>query len=182
MTGWLNHLSISRKLFIAPTVAVLLLSLMAPLAIISLGQQAELLEELTTTEVEKFATMAAFERAVPEASNLSNRIIALASNSDDPPALKRLVADMDKRLGEAASLIDRLSSLSLVGGDKEIVASLAKFLKAYTVAVRQVANMAVADAATAYMMSANGEKFYVELQTQLDALRDFERKRSVAKH
>src|SRR5664280_2206263 len=176
------NLSITRKLFIAPAVAVILLSLMAPLAIYSLGQQAQLLDELTTTEVEKAATMAALGRAVPEASNLSYRTIALASNSEDPAAVKRLVADMDKRLGEAASLIGRLGSFDLVAGEREIVASLGKSLKAYTEANRQVATMAAADAATAYMMTAGGEKFYAELQAQLDGLRDLERKRSVAKH
>jgi methyl-accepting chemotaxis protein len=182
VTRWLANLSITWKLFIAPAVAVILLSLMAPLAIYSLGQQAKLLDELTTTEVEKAATMAALGRAVPEASNLSYRTIALASNSDDAAAVRRLVADTEKRLGEAASLIDRLGSFDLVQGQKEIVASLGKSLKAYTAANRQVATMAAADAATAYVMSGNGEKFYVELQTQLDALRDFERKSSVAKH
>jgi methyl-accepting chemotaxis protein len=182
VTGWLANLSITRKLFIAPAVAVILLSLMAPLAIYSLGQQAKLLDELTTTEVDKAATMAALGRAVPEASNLSYRTIALASNSDDPAAIKRLVADMDKRLGEAASLIDRLRSFDLIEGETEIVANLGKSLKAYTDAVRQVATMAAADAATAYMTTASGEKFYAELQTQLDGLRDFERRHSVAKH
>ena len=182
MTRWLANLSITRKLFIAPTVAVILLSLMAPLAIYSLGQQAKLLDELTTSEVEKAAAMAALGRAVPEASNLSYRTIALASNSDDPAAIKRLVADMDKRLGEAASLIDRLSSFDLVEGEREIVTSLGKSLKAYTAAVGQVATMAAADAATAYMTTATGEKIYAELQTQLDGLRDVERRRSVAKH
>jgi methyl-accepting chemotaxis protein len=182
VTGWLANLSITRKLFIAPAVAVILLSLMAPLAIYSLGQQAKLLDELTTTEVDKAATMAALGRAVPEASNLSYRTIALASNSDDPAAIKRLVADMDKRLGEAASLVDRLRSFDLIEGETEIVANLGKSLKAYTDAVRQVATMAAADAATAYMTTASGEKFYAELQTQLDGLRDFERRHSVAKH
>jgi methyl-accepting chemotaxis protein len=182
VTRWLANLSITRKLFIAPAVAVILLSLMAPLAIYSLGQQAKLLDELTTTDVEKAATMAALGRAVPEASNLSNRTIALASNSDEPDAIKRLVADMDRRLGEAASLIERLASFDLVAGEKEIVASLAKSLKAYTDANHQVATMAAADAATAYMMSSNGEKFYAELQTQLDSLRDVERRNSVARH
>jgi methyl-accepting chemotaxis protein len=182
VTRWLANLSITRKLFIAPAVAVILLSLMAPLAIYSLGQQAKLLDELTTTDVEKAATMAALGRAVPEASNLSNRTIALASNSDEPDAIKRLVADMDRRLGEAASLIERLATFDLVAGEKEIVASLAKSLKAYTDANHQVATMAAADAATAYMMSSNGEKFYAELQTQLDSLRDVERRNSVARH
>jgi len=182
VTRWIANLSITRKLFIAPAVAVILLSLMAPVAIYSLGQQAKLLDELTTSEVEKAAAMAALGRAVPEASNLSYRTIALASNSDDPAAIKRLVADMDKRLGEAASLIGRLRAFDLVEGEKEIVAGLDRSLKAYTDAVRQVATMAAADAATAYMMTASGEKSYAGLQTQLDALGDFERKRSVTKH
>jgi hypothetical protein len=98
VTRWLANLSITWKLFIAPAVAVILLSLMAPLAIYSLGQQAKLLDELTTTEVEKAATMADLGRAVPEASNLSYRTIALASNSDDAAAVRRLVADTDERL------------------------------------------------------------------------------------
>jgi methyl-accepting chemotaxis protein len=179
---WLSNLSITRKLFIAPAIAVMLLSLMAPLAIYSLGQQSSLLAELTTTEVEKAATMAALGRAVPEANNLSNRMIALASNSEDPAAIKGLVGAMDKRLAEAASLIDRLGSFDLVAAEREIVASLGKSLKAYTQSNRQVATMAAADAATAYMVSANGERFYLELQSQLDGLRDLERTRATAKH
>jgi len=75
-----------------------------------------------------------------------------------------------------------LAPFDLVEGEREIVASLGKSLKAFTEANRQICTMAAADAATAYMMSANGAKFYAELQTQLDGLRDFERKRSVAKH
>jgi methyl-accepting chemotaxis protein len=182
MTRWLANLSITRKLFIAPAVAVILLSLMAPLAIYSLGQQAKLLEEVTTTEVDKAAATAALARAIPEASKLSNRSIALASNSEDAAAVKRLITDLDKRLGEAASLVERLRSFDLADGEKEIVTNLGISLKAYTEANHQIATMTAADAATAYMMSANGEKFYTELQTQLDELREFERRHSAEKH
>jgi methyl-accepting chemotaxis protein len=182
MTRWLANLSIARKLFIAPAIAVLLLSLMAPLAIYSLSQQAKLLDTLTTTEVEKAATITALSRAVPEASSLSNRIIALASNSTDAASIKRLNAEMDKRLGEAATLIDRLGSFELFDGEKEVVAGLGKALRSYGETSRQIATMAAADVATAYMISANGEKFYADLLTKLDGLRDIERKRATAAH
>ncbi|MGY4622890.1 HAMP domain-containing protein [Bradyrhizobium sp. USDA 4486] len=182
MAGWLNNVSITRKLFIAPTIAVLLLSLMAPLAIYSLDQQANLLEELTTVDVEKANTMAALGSAVPEAGRIVNRFIALASNTDDPAALSRLAGDMERQLGEAASLSEKISSATPADGDRNVVVALEKALKAYTVITRQVVNMAASDAATGYLMSNNGEKSYAELQSALDALRDRERKRALAKH
>ncbi|MGH6713279.1 MAG: methyl-accepting chemotaxis protein [Bradyrhizobium sp.] len=180
MTGWLANLTIARKLFIAPSVAVVLLSLMAPLAIYSLGQQAKMLAQLTTTEIEKASTMAALGRAIPEASSLVNRTIALASNSDDRAAVERLALSLEKRLNDAASLIDRLLSVDLVDAEKEIVLDLAKSLKAYADTSGRAARMISVDTATAYLMSANGNKFYDALLRQLDSLRDLERERSAA--
>ena len=59
---------------------------------------------------------------------------------------------------------------------------LSKALTSYATMSRQVATMAAADVATAYMLSANGEKSYGELLNKLDALRDLERGRSSAQH
>jgi len=182
MKRWLADLSITRKLFVAPAIAVLLLSMTAPLVLTSLAGQERLLDRLTTVEVEKTATADALARVIPEASSIENQLIALASNSNDAAAVKRLSAEMDKRLGEAASLIDKLASFEMLDGEKEIVAGLGKTLKTYGDASHQVATMAAADAATAYMISANGQKAYGELLSKLDALHEIGRQRSVAAH
>ena len=182
MKRWLANLSITRKLFIAPAIAVLLLSMTAPLVLTSLSSQARLLERLTTIEVDKAATMAALARAIPEASSLGNRIIALASNASDDAAIKRLTADMDQRLGEAASQIERLAGFAMLDGEKEIVTGLGTTLKSYRDASHQLATMAAADAATAYMVSANAQKLYEDLLGKLAALREIERRHAAAVH
>src|SRR5215831_8100429 len=107
---WTRNIRISRKISIAPAVAIVLLSLMAPLALRELAEQSKLLEAATTTAADKAATVAALSRTIPEASSLTNRIIALASNSDDAEVVKRLIADMNKRLGDAASLIGKMNA------------------------------------------------------------------------
>ena len=57
MFGMIDRLTanirITRKLLIAPGVAVVLLSLMAPLALKSLGDQTRLIERLTTVEASR---------------------------------------------------------------------------------------------------------------------------------
>ena len=55
---WTANIRITRKLLIAPGVAIVLLSLMAPLALKSLDDQARLIERFTTVEMEKSATIA----------------------------------------------------------------------------------------------------------------------------
>ncbi len=176
------NIRISRKLFIAPTIAIVLLSLMAPLALKSLGDQSQLLEKLTTVEVDKSATVAALERAIPEAGGLANRLIALASNSDDEKALEKLSAQMEKRLADATAMIAKLSGMELNSQEREIVGDLDKILKAYAGTSKQVAAMVGADVPTAYMIGGNGEKSYAELLTKLDSLLEIERAQAAAAH
>jgi methyl-accepting chemotaxis protein len=178
----LANLSIAVKLFIAPAIAILLLSMTAPLVLSSLASQARLLERLTTIEVEKSATLAALARTIPEASSLANRLVGLASNSSDAAAIKRLSADLDKHLGDAASLIVRLSGFEMFDGEKEIVAGLGEDMKSYSTASHQVAVMAAEDAGMAYMLTSNGERVYTGLLGKLDALRDLEHRRATAAH
>ena len=159
---WTANIRISRKLLIAPGIAILLLSLMAPLALKSLGDQTRLIERLTTIEMQKSTTVAALERAVPEASAVLNRVIALAGNSDDSAAIKRLAAEVNKRLADAAALIAKLAESDLSEREKQVVADLGKALKAYAESSGAVINMVAADVSTAYMMSQNGEKAYAE--------------------
>ena len=179
---WTANIRISRKLFIAPSIAIILLSLMAPLALKSLGDQTRVLERLTTTEVDKSATIAALERAFPEASKSLNRLIALASNTEDAASVKLLVAEMDKRLADAASLLDKLSASDLTAQEKPVVADLGKALKTYAETSRQVAAMVTSDVPTAYMMSANGEKAYAELLAKLESLLEIERAQAASAH
>jgi len=182
MTRWLANLPITWKLFIAPAVAVALLSLMAPLGLHSLSRQAGVIEELTTSVVEKAAVETSLVRAVTEASNVTNRLIALASNSEDAAAVKRLAAEQDKWLNEAALQVDKLATFNSDDAEKAIVGDLGKTLKAYAGVSRQVAGMAAVDVPTAYMVSANGQKSYDELMTKLADLRELGRTRSAAQH
>ncbi|MBV8538084.1 MAG: MCP four helix bundle domain-containing protein [Alphaproteobacteria bacterium] len=179
---WTANVRISRKLFIAPSIAIVLLSLMAPLALMSLSEQARLLDRLTTTEVDKSATVAALERAVPEAGGLLNRLLALASNSNDEKGLEKVGKEMDARLSDAASMVAKLAGMNLVAEERQVVEEVAKTLKAYAGTSKQIASMVAADAATAYMMSANGEKNYAELLTKLNQLIDIERTQAAAAH
>ena len=179
---WTANIRISRKLLIAPAVAIVLLSLMAPLALKSLGDQTQLIERLTTTEVEKSMTIAALERAIPEASGELNRIMALASNSDDDAGVKRLTAGMNKRLGEAAALIAQLAGSELSEREKQVVGDLGKALTAYTQSSGSVIAMVAGDVPTAYMMSRNGEKSYGELLARLDDLLAIERTQAASAH
>ena len=179
---WTANVRITRKLLIAPGVAVALLSLMAPLALKSLGDQTRLIERLTTVEVEKSATIASLERAVPEASAGLNRAIALAGNSDDAAAVKRLAADMNKRVADAAALIAKLGASDLSAREKQVVADLGTALTAYKQSSDAVINMVAADVSTAYMMSQNGEKAYAQLLAKLDDLLAIERSEAAAAH
>jgi methyl-accepting chemotaxis protein len=179
---WTANIRISRKLSIAPAVAIVLLSLMAPLALRALSDQAKLLEAITTTGAERAATVAALARAIPEASSLSNRIIALASNSDDAQAVKALSADMDKRLADGTALIEKLAATNLPDEERKVVADLAQALKSYAEASKPVIAMVVSNAPTAYMMSANGEKFYAALLGKLNELLDLERAQAAVAH
>ena len=179
---WTANIRITRKLLIAPGVAIVLLSLMAPLALKSLGDQSRLIERLTTVEIEKSATIASLERAVPEASAGLNRAIALAGNSDDAAAVKRLAAAMNQRLADAAALIAKLDGSELSARERQVVTELAKALTAYKQSSDAVVNMVAADVSTAYMMSQNGEKAYTQLLGKLDDLLAIERSEAAAAH
>ena len=179
---WIANIRISRKLLIASGVAIVLPSLMAPLALRSLSAQSQLIERVTTVGAEKSATVAALVRAIPEASSLTNRIIALASNSNDAQAIKQLTAEMEKRFADATALIAKLAASELTDNEKQVVTDLGKALKAYADSSRQVAVMAPGDGATAYMISANGEKFYAEILTKLNDLLAIEHAQAVTAH
>jgi hypothetical protein len=164
---WLANIRISRKLFIAPGVAIVLLSLTAPLALVGLGKQARLIDLLTSTGAEKSATVTALVGTIPEASSLTNRIVALASNASDAQSVKQLTAEMEKQLTTARSLAEKLRTFELAPRETQVVNDLGKALKTYAEASRQIAALAANDGATAYMMSANGQQAYAELQKKL---------------
>jgi methyl-accepting chemotaxis protein len=179
---WIGNIRISRKLLIASSVAIVLPSLMAPVALRSLSEQSQLIERVTTVDAEKSATVAALVRAIPEASSFTNRIIALASNSTDEQAIKRLTAEMDKRFADATSLIGKLAASDLADHERQVVTEIGKDLKAYADSSRKVAVMAPGDGATAYMISGNGEKFYADLSAKLNDLLAIERAEAVSAH
>src|SRR5215469_8090196 len=133
---WTANIGMARKLLIAPGFAILLLSLMAPLALKSLGDQTRLIEHLTTIEMEKAAAIAALERAIPETNGELRGIIALAANSND-----------------AAALIAKLGESELSEPERRAVAELGKALTEYRQSIAPVISMVTADVATAYMMS-----------------------------
>ena len=182
MFRWLVNMSITRKLFIAPVVAIVLLSLMAPLGLSSLGRQEKLLGELTSTEVDKAATVAALSRAIPEVHSAVYHVIALASNSEDAGAVAQVVGDLEKQLGEAASLVDRLDAFDIGDTEKSIVASLKADLGSYAQVCKKIGAIAGGDAAVAFVTSTNGEKHYAALLSKLDELGNAERKRMDANH
>ena len=179
---WLSNVAIKWKLFIAPVLAVFLLSLMAPLALYALSKQADLLDEMTTTEVQKAATITALARAVPEVSSLVNRTLVLASNSDDTSMVDRLVAETARRLAEAAKLTSDLGAFSIPKSERDVVAALGKDLDAYKELTRRIGEMASSEPAVAYMTSTNGEKLYAQLLHHLDSLRDLENQGTAAAH
>src|SRR5215469_1550841 len=150
---WTANIGMARKLLIAPGFAILLLSLMAPLALKSLGDQTRLIEHLTTIEMEKAAAIAALERAIPETNGELRGIIALAANSNDGAAVKRLTTQMNQRLGDAAALIAKLAESELSEPERRAVAELGKALTEYRQSIAPVISMVTADVATAYMMS-----------------------------
>src|SRR3974390_1093042 len=138
---WTANIRMSRKLLIAPGIAILLLALMAPLAIKSLEDQTRLIERLTTVEMEKARTIAALQRAIPEASGKLKGSIALAANSDDSAAVKRLTAKINQGLGDAAALIAKLDQSQLSGRERQAVTELHKTLTEYRQSTAPVIKM-----------------------------------------
>jgi methyl-accepting chemotaxis protein len=179
---WIANIKISRKMLIASGVAIALPSLMAPVALQSLGQQSQLIERLTTVDAQKSATIAALVRAIPEASSLTNRIIALASNSSEKDAIAKLTAEMNKHFADATALVTKLAASPLTDKERQAVTDIAKNLKSYADSSGKVAAMAPGDGATAYMISGNGEKFYADLSTKLNELLDIESAQAAAAH
>lgn len=179
---WIANIRISRKLFIGSGIAVILLSLMAPLAIVSLDAQSSLLARLTTTDAEKSATIEQLVREIPEANGLMYRIIALASNANDAGAVKRLTGDMDQHFAHAKAMIDKLAASRLSAKERQVITGLGKTLKSYVASSDQVAGMAGSSVATAYMMSANGDQDYTALLAKLTELSNVEHAQAVAAH
>ncbi len=179
---WTANLRISKKLLIASGTAILLMSLTAPLALKSLSDQATMINDLTTIEVDKSEMVAKLERAIPEASNSLNRVIALASNSEDAESVKRLNGEVGKRLGDAVSALDALGNVKLTDEERKVVDDIRVSLKAYAATSQSIINMVGADAPTAFMMSANGEKAYAALEGKLALFLEVERRDANLEH
>jgi methyl-accepting chemotaxis protein len=179
---WTANIRITTKLLIASGIAILLLSLTAPVALRSLSEQAQMIDRLTTSEVDKAAMVAALDRTVPEAGSSLNRVLALASNTDDANAVKRLNDEATKHLADAAALLAKLDAVGLDNEEHKIVDEIRQSLKAYAASSQNMMNMVGADAATAYMMSANGEKDYATLLAKLTDFEAIERQHANADH
>src|SRR5258708_27258299 len=117
------NLPIIAKLVLAPAVSILLLSLMVPMALHAINSQSVLLTGLSTLEADKHAASAALARALPEASNQLNRLIALRSNSDDVAAGKRVSDALETALAQTAAQVDRLSHFSLSAEERQVLDS-----------------------------------------------------------
>jgi methyl-accepting chemotaxis protein len=165
------NLPIIAKLVLAPAVSILLLSLMVPMSLRAINSQSALLTRLTTVDAEKHAVSAALSRALPEASNQLNRLIALRSNSDDVEAGKRMNDTLETALAQSAAQVDRLSHFLLSDDERRVLDSLAKPLADFTSAARQAAKMAQADdVASAFITGNQSSKQYAAMMAGVDAL------------
>src|ERR1700722_14307184 len=126
------NLPIIAKLVLAPAVSILLLSLMVPMSLHAINSQSALLTRLTTVEAEKHAASAALARALPEASNQLNRLIALRSNSDDLEAGKRVADTLETALAHTAEQVDRLAHFPLSAEERQVLDSMTKPLADFT--------------------------------------------------
>jgi methyl-accepting chemotaxis protein len=165
------NLPIIAKLVLAPAVSILLLSLMVPMSLHAINSQSALLTRLTTVEADKHATSAALARALPEASNLLNRLIALRSNSDDVEAGKRVSDTLDTALAQIAELVTRLGRFPLSGEERQVLDSMTKPLADFTTAAKLAAKMAQSDdAANAFITGNQSSKQYTAMMAGVDAL------------
>jgi CHASE3 domain sensor protein len=168
------------KLLIAPLICTLVLSPLVPMAWYAVNTQSALLQRLTTTEAEKQATITALARAVPEASNGVNRLIALASNSDDVQANKRLAAALGRDLTRATALLDRFANFPLYPEEKVVLDKLHEPMRQFALAARDAAGLAVAnDSANAFITGNQSSKQYAALLDGLTALEKIEDQRAV---
>src|SRR5450631_623930 len=165
------NLPIIAKLLLAPAVSILLLSLMVPMSLHAINSQSALLTRLTTVEADKHAASAALARALPEASNQPNRLIALRSNRDGEAAGKRVSDALETALAQVVAQIDRLSHLPLSDEERQVLDSLTKPLADFTTAARLAAKMAQADdAANAFITGNQSSRQYATMIEGVDAL------------
>ncbi len=165
------NLPMIAKLLLAPAVTVVLLSLMVPMSLHAINRQSVLLARLTTEEAEKHAANAALARALPEASNQLNRLIALRSNSDDAEAGKRVADALDAALAQTAAQLERLGHSTVSEEERKVLDSFVRPLADFTSAARQAAKMAQADdAASAFLTGNQSSRQYAALMQGLDAL------------
>jgi methyl-accepting chemotaxis protein len=168
------------KLLIAPAICTLVLSPLVPMAWYAVNTQSALLQRLTTTEAEKQATITALARAVPEASNGVNRLIALASNSDDVQASKRLADALEQDLSRATQLLDRFANFPLYPEEKVVLDKLHGPMRQFALAARDAAGFAVAnDGANAFITGNQSSKQYVALLDGLTELEKIEDRRAI---
>jgi methyl-accepting chemotaxis protein len=168
------------KLLIAPVICTLVLSPLVPMAWYAINTQSALLQRLTTTEAEKQATITALARAVPEASNDLNRQIALASNSDDVQAGKRLAGLLEQDLTRAAALLDRLAKFPLYPEEKIILDKLHEPMRQFAQAARDASGLAVSnESANAFLTGNQSSKQYAALLDGLTELEKIEDQRAI---
>jgi methyl-accepting chemotaxis protein len=165
------NLPIIAKLVLAPAVSILLLSLMVPMSLHAINSQSALLTRLTTVEAEKHAASTALARALPEASNQLNRLIALRSNSDDVAAGKRVGDALETALAQTAEQLDRLGHFPLSAEERQVLDSMTKPLADFTGAARTAAKMAQADdVASSFITGNQSSKQYAAMMAGVDAL------------
>ena len=175
------NMRIGVKLLLAPALCTLILSSLVPMSLYAIGTQSALLTRLTTSEANKEATITAVARAIPEASNCINRLIALMSNSDDTKAAKRLADALDQDLTRATSLLDRLSRSELQPEESHIVHMLNEPMRQFAQSAREAAEMAAAgDSANAFLTGNQSSKQYATLVDGLTALQKLEEERAAA--
>jgi methyl-accepting chemotaxis protein len=168
------------KLLIAPAICTLVLSPLVPMAWYAVNTQSVLLQRLTTTEAEKQATITALARAVPEASNGVNRLIALASNSDDVQASKRLAEALEQDLSRATPLLDRFANFPLYPEEKVVLDKLHEPMRQFVLAARDAAGFAVAnDSPNAFITGNQSSKQYAALLDGLTELEKIEDRRAI---
>jgi hypothetical protein len=165
------NLPIIAKLVLAPAVSIILLSLMVPMSLHAINSQSALLTQLTTVEAEKHAASAALARALPEASNQLNRLIALRSNSDDAEAGKRVSDMLETALAQTAEQVEQLGHFPLSAEERQVLDAMVKPLADFTSAARIAAKMAQADdVASSFITGNQSSKQYAAMMAGVDAL------------
>ncbi len=175
------NLPIVAKLLLAPSVSILLLSLIVPMSLHAIRSQSTLLTRLTTVEAERHTLTTALARALPEASNQLNRLIALASNSDDKAAAKRIADTLDVALTHTGDLVGQLGHFAESQKEQEVIGSLGKPLADFTTSARLAVKMALSDdSANAFITGNQSSRQYAALMEGLDALNTLDAARTLA--